>query len=35
MLAWHFLSEDKRLGFDDGRLVEVGVLDYIGDLGNA
>lgn len=25
MLAWHFLSEDKRLGFDDGRLVEVGV----------
>jgi len=25
MQAWHFLSEDKRLGFDDGRLVEVGV----------
>ena len=24
MLAWHFLSEDKRLGYDDGRLVEVG-----------
>jgi hypothetical protein len=25
MLAWHFLSEDKRLGYGDGRLVEVGV----------
>ena len=25
MLAWHFLSEDKRLGYYDGRLVEVGV----------
>jgi hypothetical protein len=25
MLAWHFLSKDKRLGYDDGRLVEVGV----------
>ena len=25
MLAWHFLSEGKRLGFDDGRVVEVGV----------
>ncbi len=24
MLAWHFLSEDKRLGNGDGRLVEVG-----------
>jgi len=24
MLAWHFLSEDKRLGYGDGRLVEVG-----------
>ncbi len=24
MLAWHFLPEDKRLGYDDGRLVEVG-----------
>ena len=24
MLAWHLLSEDKRLGYDDGRLVEVG-----------
>ncbi len=33
MLAWHFLSEDKRLGYDDGRLVEVGVpLECIGDL---
>ena len=25
MLAWHFMSKDKRLGYDDGRLVEVGV----------
>ena len=25
MLAWHFLSDDKRLGYDDGRLVEVDV----------
>ena len=25
MLAWHFLSEDKRLGYGDGRVVEVGV----------
>ena len=25
MLAWHFLPEDKRLGYGDGRLVEVGV----------
>jgi len=24
MLAWHFLPEDKRLGYGDGRLVEVG-----------
>ena len=24
MLAWHFLAEDKRLGYGDGRLVEVG-----------
>ncbi len=24
MLAWHFLSEDKRLGYGDGRLVEAG-----------
>ena len=24
MLAWHFLAEDKRLGYNDGRLVEVG-----------
>lgn len=24
MQAWHFLSDDKRLGYDDGRLVEVG-----------
>ena len=24
MLAWHFLSEDKRLGYGDGRLIEVG-----------
>jgi len=24
MLAWHFLSEDKRLGYGDGRSVEVG-----------
>ena len=24
MLAWHLLSEDKRLGYGDGRLVEVG-----------
>jgi len=24
MLAWHFLSEDKRLGYDDGRLVKAG-----------
>ncbi len=24
MLAWHFLPEDKRLGYCDGRLVEVG-----------
>ena len=24
MLAWHFLSEDKRLGYGDRRLVEVG-----------
>ena len=33
MLAWHFLSEDKRLGYDDGRVVEVGVpLECEGDL---
>jgi len=32
MLAWHFLSKDKRLGYDDGRLVEVGVpLECEGD----
>ena len=32
MLAWHFLSEDKRLGNGDGRLVEVGVpLECKGD----
>ena len=32
MLAWHFLSEDKRLGYDDGRLVEVGqTLECKGD----
>ena len=32
MLAWHFLSEDKRLGYDDGRLVEVGAtLECEGD----
>jgi hypothetical protein len=32
MLAWHFLSEDKRLGYGDGRLVEVGVpLECEGD----
>ena len=24
MLAWHFLSEDKRLGYGDGRSVELG-----------
>jgi len=24
MLAWHFLAEDKRLGYGDGRLVEAG-----------
>ena len=24
MLAWHFLSENKRLGYGDGRLVEAG-----------
>ena len=24
MLAWHFLAGDKRLGYNDGRLVEVG-----------
>ena len=24
MFAWHFLSDDKRLGYGDGRLVEVG-----------
>jgi len=24
MLAWHFLAGDKRLGYGDGRLVEVG-----------
>ena len=32
MLAWHFLREDKRLGYYDGRLVEVGVpLECKGD----
>jgi hypothetical protein len=32
MLAWHFLSEDKRLGYGDGRLVEVGqTLECKGD----
>ena len=32
MLAWHFLSDDKRLGYGDGRLVEVGVpLECKGD----
>ena len=32
MLAWHFLSEDKRLGNGDGRVVEVGVpLECKGD----
>jgi len=32
MLAWHFLSEDKRLGYGDGRLVEVGAtLECKGD----
>ena len=32
MLAWHLLSEDKRLGYDDGRLVEVGAtLECKGD----
>lgn len=25
MLAWHFLSEDKCLGYGDGRVVEVGL----------
>ena len=24
VLAWHFLAEDRRLGYGDGRLVEVG-----------
>jgi hypothetical protein len=24
MKAWHFLREDKRLGYGDGRLVRVG-----------
>ena len=24
MRAWHFLREDKRLGYDDGRVVQVG-----------
>jgi hypothetical protein len=33
MQAWHFLSEDKRLGFNDGRVVEVGLpLECEGDL---
>jgi len=33
MLAWHFLSEDKRLGYGDGRLVEVGeTLECEGEL---
>ena len=32
MLAWHFLSEDKRLGNGDGRVVEVGAtLECKGD----
>ena len=32
MLAWHFLSGDKRLGYGDGRLVEVGAtLECEGD----
>ena len=32
MLAWHLLSEDKRLGYGDGRLVEVGqTLECEGD----
>ena len=32
MLAWHFLPEDKRLGYGDGRLVEVGAtLECKGD----
>lgn len=32
MLAWHFLSDDKRLGNGDGRLVEVGAtLECKGD----
>lgn len=32
MLAWHFLSKDKRLGYGDGRVVEVGVpLECEGD----
>ena len=32
MLAWHFLNEDKRLGYGDGRLVEVGAtLECEGD----
>ena len=32
MLAWHLLSEDKRLGYGDGRLVEVGAtLECKGD----
>jgi len=33
MLAWHFLSEDKRLAYGDGRLVEVGAtLECEGEL---
>ena len=24
MKAWHFLREDKKLGYSDGRLVRVG-----------
>lgn len=32
MLAWHFLAEDKCLGYGDGRSVEVGVpLECEGD----
>jgi len=32
MLAWHFLSEDKCLGYGDGRVVEVGqTLECKGD----
>ena len=24
MKAWHFIGEDKKLGYEDGRLVRVG-----------